>query len=245
MKKVLYTFGILFTSSLSFGQIAITIEGQSTDISGQTHVINTTDDTEHVIDLLVQNQSSMSQDWIITRKRVNVTTPAWTDYLCWGIEGDQFGGTCYSSSLMATNPWTTPASLTVAPNLKGLLAIHIDPDLAANQYAHYRYYVGRTADTPDDSVDVIFNQTASIKKTSTNAILSVYPNPSNDFLQVDLNGGTEATIKITDVLGNLVYEEKMLASKKVNIADFKNGVYMVTVLTSNGLRTTKRIVVKH
>lgn len=245
MNKILLSIGTVLTSVLAFGQITINIEGQSTDISGSTHYINTSVNDEEIIDLLVHNNTGATQEWNITRKRIDAPT-AWTDFLCWGAEGDPLGGQCYGASQMNTNPWMTPQSLFVNNNMAGLLAVHVTPAVANGLYAKYRYYVGRTVDNPQDSVDIVFNQAASLKKvTNPTTNVDVYPNPANDYLTVSLpSNAQEGTVKISDVLGKVVFEEKISTNKKLSTEDFKNGVYILS-FQSNGNTYTKRFVVKH
>lgn len=244
MNKILLTIGTVLTSVLAFSQITINVEGQSTDISGSTHFINTSVNDEQIIDLLVHNNTGATQEWKVNRLQI-VTPTGWSDFLCWGLEGDPFG-TCYGASQMNTNPWLTPSSIFVNDGGAALLAVHIIPSISNGAYAHYRYYIGRTAESPQDSVDIVFNQSAGVKKVlnpTTN--VDVYPNPANDYLTISLpTNAQEGTVKINDVLGKVVFEEKISANKKLNTEDFKNGVYILS-FQSNGNTYTKRFVVKH
>lgn len=245
MKKKILILGTVLISTFASSQITINIEGQSADISGANHTIVTTDDSEKIIDLLIHNNTGATQEWNITRKRLDVPATGWTDYLCWGAEGDPFGGQCYGVSQMNTNPWNTPASLFVNDGLAGLLAIHIDPLFADGVFGHYRYYVGRTSDNPQDSVDIIINPSNSVKIVKSEISFNVFPNPADNQIQLALpSNNQEGTVKIVDVLGKVVYEEKISNSKKVYTEEFKNGVYILS-FTSNGTTYTKRFVVKH
>ena len=53
-------------------------------------------------------------------------------------------------------------------------------------------------------------------------------------------------VKMTDVLGKVVYSESVTGtSKKVDVSDFKNGVYLVTIIEKGTTVQTRRLVVKH
>lgn len=86
---------------------------------------------------------------------------------------------------------------------------------------------------------------AAVKKIKAGVLLSVYPNPATDYVLLTLNGSSsDAEVIITDVLGKEVHSEKFSGSKKLNVHDFKNGVYVLSVV-SNGTTFTKRFVIKH
>src|ERR1044071_236556 len=107
MKKIYSLIAVCSLSALSFGQVVEIYEnGQSTDISGTTYM-KTASEAEIVYSyLIVKNTSGMTMDFQITRVRLDYPA-SWTDGLCWGAE-DGSTGVCYSSSMMPTNPWTTP-----------------------------------------------------------------------------------------------------------------------------------------
>jgi hypothetical protein len=89
-----------------------------------------------------------------------------------------------------------------------------------------------------------FAQVASNDNKNEDLNFSVTPNPADNFLTVSLNSNTDAVLRLFDVLGKAVFEEKISGSKKISIEDFKNGVYIVSI-SSNGSLSTKRIVIKH
>ena len=89
--------------------------------------------------------------------------------------------------------------------------------------------------------------------TSTNDILNaeniaVYPNPANDFfnLNISLSQTTEINIFLFDVLGNNIYELKnwkgLEMKEKFNITEFSSGVYTL-LIQSNDEYWTEKIVI--
>ncbi|MCE3295280.1 MAG: hypothetical protein K0R65_994 [Crocinitomicaceae bacterium] len=244
-KNLLLIAGLFFTFGIANAQFDINVEGSSSEISGADHTINTLNVNGLEVDFEVHNVGN-ADNYKITRSRLDVPA-SWTDYLCWGEEGDQTGGNCYGASQMNGSPWTTPDVINLGTGSTGILLVHVDPDDNVYGTAHYRYYIGRTADNPLDSVDLIVSTSQLGVKVikSPSATLAVYPNPVADFMNVTVNtNSTDNVLRITDVLGKEVYEEKISGSKKIDTEAFKNGVYVVT-LTSNGTTYTKRIVVKH
>jgi len=56
--------------------------------------------------------------------------------------------------------------------------------------------------------------------------LSLFPNPAEDKLTVSVKEPT--SIKVTNVLGTVVLEERINSSKTMNVSGLKNGIYFVT-----------------
>jgi hypothetical protein len=88
----------------------------------------------------------------------------------------------------------------------------------------------------------------STGRVNTMENLVVYPNPANSNIsfKYDLNG-QEGTIFIHDVVGRLVYQEKLSKSNgqkefSVNIRDLSPGMYMVEVTTTES-RSVGRVLV--
>ena len=75
-----------------------------------------------------------------------------------------------------------------------------------------------------------------------NLSLKIYPNPSSDFLfvQVDKNS-TIDKISIMDVLGNILYETQ---EPTIEVNNFSNGVYFAKVMSGNISGTKKFIIAK-
>ena len=83
-------------------------------------------------------------------------------------------------------------------------------------------------------------------KSKVSNRLSVYPNPANSQLTVSATGVEGSTeIRITDVFGKVVYTEEVNGTKKVDVSELKNGVYLVTVLRKGEAVQTRRVVIKH
>ncbi|MGV3631383.1 MAG: T9SS type A sorting domain-containing protein [Bacteroidota bacterium] len=243
-KNLLLIAGMVFSFGVANAQFDINVEGSSDEISGMTHEYTAVGTGQQELKLLLHNIGS-ADDFKITRVRLDAPA-GWVDGLCWGAEGDITGGTCYTSGQMPTNPWTSLDAVNLGTNGTGILLSHVDPDDNIAGTAHYRYYVGRTAEGPMDSVDVIVSSPLAVKVIKNpSPVFSVFPNPVADYLNVNIStGSADNYVRISDVLGKVVYEEKISASKKINTEEFKNGVYVLS-LTSNGTTYTKRIVVKH
>ena len=79
------------------------------------------------------------------------------------------------------------------------------------------------------------------------AELQIYPNPANDFVNIDLTGPfyEKNEITIYNVIGQPVKTLKSVESPKVqiDISDLVHGLYYITVKTGNNLMFTKKLTV--
>ena len=86
------------------------------------------------------------------------------------------------------------------------------------------------------------------KKNKEESNFSFYPNPSdgNFVLDLDLNGKDDAQVRITDMNGKEVYNEKITGNGKVSKSidlSGKKGTFIVTI--KQGKKTTnKKIIIE-
>jgi len=71
----------------------------------------------------------------------------------------------------------------------------------------------------------------------------VYPNPTQGELHINAEAITR--IVITNALGQVMYDQEVNAdSKVVNMSQYEGGVYMVRIVTENGVAIERVTVVK-
>jgi hypothetical protein len=76
--------------------------------------------------------------------------------------------------------------------------------------------------------------------------ISVYPNPASDFVTINLKGAiSNGTIKIYSALGSEVFVDSIENSKKIDLSEFKNNVYIVKIYSKEEVVQTQRFVVRH
>lgn len=249
MKKALLYFALLtvgFTAKAQDG-IEVYHYGDLTDYSGDTVYVTAPNYEIFDVVMEVYNNTGSTKQWRITRKRLSIPNN-WTDGLCWGHCTDPFG-ICYSSTQMANNPWTSPGTVSVMFDIPdgecGKLKPQIDPDDYYSGTAHYRYYISENGSTYQDSVDVVVDFVAAVKPVQAELNISVQPNPASDYVLISMNGTDNGTLKIVDVLGNVVLKETISGSKKIDLGDFRNGVYFITIETGSGKNLTRKLIVRH
>lgn len=242
---------VLLACSTGFGQVEIklwdngTQSGTGNALNGEehTHVVST-DGLQSVV-INFKNTSGTTKTWKMERYRIT-DMAAWTDNLCWGAPGDPFGQ-CYTANQMSTNPWTSPAQYSLDVAAGGSANLMADADTHGAGTEKYRFYLIEGQSTRVDSVDVIITSVLGIADQQEEEVsVSVYPNPVSNVLTVSTKG-LEGTVelKMVDVLGKVVLAESGAPINKVDVSNFKNGVYLVYVHNKGNLVQTKRIVIKH
>ena len=71
--------------------------------------------------------------------------------------------------------------------------------------------------------------------------INLFPNPCSNFLKIE-GDYTLASVKVLDVLGNLVINSKLTDDNVVNVQELKEGVYFI-IIESADFSATKRFVV--
>jgi len=244
MKKLYFTI-LLILPSFLFAQTTINLQDSEENISGGSYEFTASNSNAVDVPLEIKNMGSSDADWRITRLRINVLA-GWSDLICWGHSTDAFGGTCFSSSQMLGNPWTTPVSsnFTVSPNEYGKLKVTINPEEGATGLGHYRYYVSNDGVNFIDSVDIKFDYSLSVQEVEPIQV-SIVPNPASDFIQINLSGAVTAQMKMVDVLGSEVLNQTVMSTATFDISNFRNGVYIMTFNAPGSKSIVRKVIVKH
>jgi len=96
-----------------------------------------------------------------------------------------------------------------------------------------------------NSAWVDINQIVGLEENLA-ASASIYPNPANDVLNIELKDQKDLSVKIYDMTGKLVLDQNygLSAQQSINISDFTAGVYNVQVI-ADGQTSSKRIAIAH
>ncbi len=217
--------------------------GSTTDISGTT--IN------------VQVSSSVYEGYFFAKytgstsvtvkiRRVSIVTPpsVATEQVCAGVIPDDGTGSCMDIAPNTPN-WLCPITATLDETNKANMEIHVNHH-GSTGLVHNRYYVEDLNGNKLDSVDVKIGNIAAVKENKASVAFNAYPNPADDVINLSVQGTSgDNAVKLVDVLGNIVLEERMGAAKKLDVSNFKNGVYILSVYSGGALLQTRRIVVRH
>ncbi|MDA9206785.1 T9SS type A sorting domain-containing protein [Crocinitomicaceae bacterium] len=244
MKKLYFAL-LLISPYFLFAQTTINLQDSEDNISGGSYELTTSSSDAVDVPFEIKNTGASDANWRITRLKMDVPG-GWSDLMCWGHATDPFGGTCFSSSQMSGNPWTTPngTSFTVGPNEYGKLKITISPEDGASGLGHYRYYISNDGVNYIDSVDIKFDYSLSVQEVEPISV-SIVPNPASDFIQVNLAGVSTAQMKMVDVLGSEVLNQSVSTSSTFDISNFRNGVYIMSFSAPGSKSIVRKVIVKH
>lgn len=83
---------------------------------------------------------------------------------------------------------------------------------------------------------------------SPNTQVVVYPNPTNGLINIDFKNEIN-TIKVSNLLGQVVYDEKVAVStpgtiKSIDLSNYGNGIYIINVSNNKGTSSYKVILEK-
>jgi len=253
MAKIISLFIFICVAVMGFAQdnIVIYLDGQTTDLSSGNgpHMITAPSAAVFDVTFDVYNNSNNTRQWRITRSQLSVPA-GWTDGLCWGHSTDPFGGSCYSSTQMNTNPWTSPGGAAVLfdllPGEYGKMKPDFNPADGVSGTAHYRYYITSSSGTTYyDSVDVIVDYVAAVKPLNEPVSVSIVPNPADDYININVNGVDPVQFKVFDAMGSLIIKDQVSSTKKISTAEFKSGVYFVSFEGAAFKTFTRKVIIRH
>ena len=73
--------------------------------------------------------------------------------------------------------------------------------------------------------------------------VSVYPNPSNGIINVNIEDNREYSIEITNILGDIIILKEINSNNSIDLSQFGKGTYLVKVSNSD-LSKTEKIVIE-
>lgn len=252
MKKiVLSTFSLFLALSLT-AQIEIDHEGS--DVSGTTvdiiidpDLVNASADPYWAEYFIVTNNTGSDGEWRIRRVKIDVPS-GWNDEICWPPS-------CYptgNASIYITPSTGAPlitngtSQATSGGVYVAEMKPQVFPDFNTPGTATYRYYVvDKATDVNLDSVTVRYSYGNVGIETESKVELSIAPNPANEHVTITIEGTDAATVKMVDLLGNVVYNKQLTNTTKLSVADFKNGVYFVTIDSGSKKSITKKLIIRH
>jgi len=129
----------------------------------------------------------------------------------------------------------------------GVLARSVDISSAAAGQSTF-YVVIRHFDCTDNFAigfnDLTVNGDFAGTEESSLEVLSAYPNPSTDVLNITLNSNVE-TVSILSLDGKLISNEVVNANNvTLNVSDLASGVYFYEVITTEGDKLRNKFVKK-
>lgn len=85
--------------------------------------------------------------------------------------------------------------------------------------------------------------TNELKETEESSLISLFPNPSSDFVEIVSAKIEFYTVKIIDPTGKLCFSRKKVKTgEKINVSEFQSGLYMFQIESEDGEQVTRKIL---
>ena len=125
----------------------------------------------------------------------------------------------------------------------GTLDIRILDDNTVGQptWSSAIWYPGDQAYTNGNAFAIRMNFGASVDLVEKSANkLHVFPNPSKDFIKIKLENNLPSELVLMNVSGEIIFEKTFTNSSNINLSNFNNGIYLLSV-SNNSQIITKRV----
>ena len=227
MKKTLLFLTILFFSINSFTQ--------TLSVTGDT--IKSTQDPcfETSASLTITNNSTNALD--IHCEKVIIDTALGTqNYFCWGEE-------CYGPSQYVSSSFN---------NLNPGESDNIDfggyyNAFCSNAPATIRYCFYPVSNPGDRTcIDITYNGNLTSFSTLKSNSFSIYPNPSNDIINISLSKDEIKEIIIFNVYGEKITQKNLIVESNLNVdlTDYSNGTYFIVAINNDLSKTVKKFILQ-
>ena len=130
------------------------------------------------------------------------------------------------------------------PLLMALSGTHTDSTYTFNTYR--LFFIFETNEKNIDQGWELFYDTdvLTVEEFEENRIINIFPNPSQDKIQITSEKTDMKTIDIFNIAGQLIYSEKIEAKRhvEINMYSFSSGMYFVKVTNTANEVFTKKII---
>ena len=89
---------------------------------------------------------------------------------------------------------------------------------------------------------MITAEPTGIKDVAPLSGISIYPNPSEGLIRVNMDEQDTYMVEVINVLGELVYTSSVSSNTSIDLNDFGKGVFVVRVSTDEAAYTERVIV---
>jgi Secretion system C-terminal sorting domain/SprB repeat len=107
----------------------------------------------------------------------------------------------------------------------------------------YTYTDAQTGCSASNTDIIVVDACTGVSENLVADAFSIYPNPNNGNFLLQLNTTQAATIFIYDAIGQLVQTKKILPHVQQQISIESAGVYLISIVTADGQRSSQRVVV--
>lgn len=117
-----------------------------------------------------------------------------------------------------------------------------NPTVYPSSTTTYIVKITNTAVGCSDTASVKINVVAGITENNEDENLQIYPNPTNGILNINgiFNPNNNVEIAVINNLGKIVLQKKN--TKTIDMSDFSNGIYCISIKINNSKIINKKIV---
>ena len=231
------TIIFIFLISISFAQSEIEIHldyDPGVNYSGQT-ITHYSSEAYFQIPMKVINNSNNTIEIyfrrVLLESDVNISDQFCDQVSCYSCGSDSVWSSPIPNSIISTDSST------------------MKPQGNFNNYgfANIRYFVINSSDESlIDSVDLnlVYSSVTGIDYSKAIQI-NEYPNPADQYFNVDIKGGKNLKLSIFSITGEKVFENELLeGSNKINLSKFRSGMYLYSIISGTETVKTKRFIIK-
>lgn len=225
MKKI-----VLICAIFSFG---ISAKSQTYTLTpGNVDTVEAPLNTLSIFDIYQNNITSSKI--LLSWNRISISLPVGWDYSLCDL------GACYTG----IPPGGTMDSVDVGQ--MGFLGLNINPFAIAGQGIVKLYVYDEAFPTNGDTLTWVVNASpVSVSETNNEwNIISVYPNPSTNYFTIN-NIPETCMLFIFDAVGKLIEQSQITSNQKtIDVSNYTNGVYTLTLVGANKIVNRNKIIVQ-
>lgn len=243
MKRFFTILSCILGLSVS-AQVELHFEGAS--VGSTAYIDSASAAVDHFqMDMYLVNTGSTTLNVTYSRER-RYNTAGWSDQIC-------DNNLCYYLSDEDDWSLSSSATLSIPANDSSIFQIKVEPNDISG-CSIYTYIIEGDNHTYFDSIQVAYtiagqNCYLDVEddKSLNKPELTVYPNPANNVVNVDVNytGSDVVTVSILDIVGKEVATETLMNGKNtIDISHLNAGVYFYAVKQGGDIIETKKLVVR-
>ncbi len=123
----------------------------------------------------------------------------------------------------------TTSTISVSPNITTTYSVSAYNGIGCSKTASYTQQVSICTNLNTISTDEV--------------LVIVYPNPSSTFLNLQVLNSDYSELQVYNTLGEIIYETILTkSSTKLDVSDWKNGLYQFTLKNKNGTVFSKKVI---
>lgn len=104
--------------------------------------------------------------------------------------------------------------------------------------------IGPNDDYPSSITDLVMDELVILNEEAIALGLKIYPNPSNNIINIAIDNANFNQIKLVNSLGKQIYAAEFQKSTKIDVSNFESGLYFIEISGTNVTAITRQVVIK-